>query len=126
MADRPAENEGFRILEDFICGAIPAPGIPTEGPYSIGENEGMNVQWELVVDASPRPLTEERKTELQKLTAAELLALVRQNRPGLTPAELAFIHEIALEKLTRQENPWSNGASDLARAVVQAFLRRIT
>src|SRR5262249_24768023 len=35
------ENEGVRVLDDFVCEAIPAPGIPQAEPTNQGKNEGM-------------------------------------------------------------------------------------
>jgi hypothetical protein len=126
MAPKPGENEGFRVLEDFVCDAIPGPGISTDGPCARGENEGVDVQWELVVNASPDPLTQDRKAELRRLNTTELHALVQKSWSELSPAELGFIHEIALEGLAQKEgNLTSNGAEELSREVMQAALRRI-
>src|SRR5437660_1605254 len=47
MAKR-AENEGFRVLDDFVCDAILQPGIPQADPRKQGKNEGVRVIGELV------------------------------------------------------------------------------
>jgi hypothetical protein len=126
MAPKPAENEGFRVLEEFVCDAIPGPGISKDGPFARGENEGVDVQWELVVNASHEPLAEDRKAHLRQLNTADLHALVSKGWAELKPMELAFIHELALERLApKKEGPFSNGAEELSREVMRAALRRI-
>jgi hypothetical protein len=47
-----AENEGFRMLEEFVCQAIPGPGIPQAESRHGGENEGVRIVEEFVVDMS--------------------------------------------------------------------------
>ncbi len=47
MANR-AENEGFRLLDDFVCDAIHAAGITQADPKKQGKNEGIRVNGELV------------------------------------------------------------------------------
>src|SRR5947209_6226861 len=126
MADARGENEGFRILDDFVCDAIPGPGIALEGPFGRGENEGMHFLWELDFNASQPPLAEERKAEFHKLGSSDLHALVRNTWSELTPAELEFLHELALERMAQKdaESP-SHGAERLSREVMNAALRRI-
>jgi hypothetical protein len=46
------ENEGFHVLDDFVCDAIHAPGVPLAHPANQGRNEGMSVSEEIVFDAS--------------------------------------------------------------------------
>lgn len=46
-----AENEGFRVLEDFPCNAILAPKVPPADPNRQGRNEGLRLVEELVIDA---------------------------------------------------------------------------
>jgi hypothetical protein len=43
-----AENEGFRMLDDFVCDAIYALEVPQADPTKSGKNEGMRVVGELV------------------------------------------------------------------------------
>jgi hypothetical protein len=49
MAKR-AENEGIRVLDDFICDAIPASGIPQADPSQRGTNDTGPVVSELIFD----------------------------------------------------------------------------
>lgn len=42
-------NQGFRVLDEFICEAIHAPLLPLANPANQGRNEGMSVVEELIV-----------------------------------------------------------------------------
>jgi len=46
------QNEGFRVLDDFVCEAILAPSSPHAVPTKHGQNEGMRVVEEIVFDAT--------------------------------------------------------------------------
>jgi hypothetical protein len=46
-----AENEGFRVLDDFVCNAILAPQVPPADPKKHGKNEGLRIVEELVIEA---------------------------------------------------------------------------
>jgi len=48
----PGHNEGFHVLDEFVCEAIHAPSIPLANPAKQGQNEGMSVIEEVVFDAS--------------------------------------------------------------------------
>ena len=65
------------MLEEFVCEAIPAPGvIPPGTPLGRGENEGMRVLDEIVVDLSATPLQPaEAKPLLGALTEPQQTAL---------------------------------------------------
>jgi hypothetical protein len=47
-----AENEGVRMLGEFVCDAIPAPGMPRTEPKGRGVNEGIRVVAEFDFDAA--------------------------------------------------------------------------
>ncbi len=51
MATR-AENEGFRMLDEFVTDAILEPGVPRADPQKPGKNEGIQVIEELVFQGS--------------------------------------------------------------------------
>jgi len=36
-------NEGFHVLDDFVCDAIHAPSFPLANPANQGRNDGMSV-----------------------------------------------------------------------------------
>src|SRR5262249_51069381 len=44
-------NEGFYVLDEFVCEAIHAPSVPRASPANQGRNEGMSVVEELLFDA---------------------------------------------------------------------------
>lgn len=45
-------NEGFHVLDDFVCEAIHAPSVSLANPRQQGRNEGMEVIEELVFDST--------------------------------------------------------------------------
>ena len=51
MAINQGQNQGFCVLNEFVCEAIQAPAVPPAGPTKRGQNEGTRVVQELVVDA---------------------------------------------------------------------------
>ena len=51
MSER-TENEGFRMMEDFVCDAIHDSGIPQADPTKPGKNEGMRLVEELVFEGA--------------------------------------------------------------------------
>jgi hypothetical protein len=44
------QNEGFRVLDDFMCEAINDPTIPKSALFQQGQNEGIRVVEDFVVD----------------------------------------------------------------------------
>ena len=50
MANR-SQNEGMRIVGDFVCEAIPDSSMSAEKPSSRGRSEGVHVIGDFVVDA---------------------------------------------------------------------------
>jgi serine/threonine protein kinase len=50
MAQR-AENEGFRVLDDFVCDAILDPSISPGDPKAPGKNDGLQLTEEIVFDS---------------------------------------------------------------------------
>lgn len=129
----PGNNEGFRVLEEFVCEATPAPQVPLNAPAGRGVNEGAHVTSELVARGSESPLAQERQAELQRLSTPALLTLVQLDRSKLTPQELYFIHDIAVERLTPGESllradaflNFTRDADELCRAVMQEAVCRI-
>lgn len=51
----PGRNEGFHVLDEFVCEAIHAPSIPLANPANHGRNEGMAVVTELLFEAGGEP-----------------------------------------------------------------------
>jgi hypothetical protein len=61
MTDRRGNNEGLRLLEEFVCQAIPNPSLQGSGvePSIIrrGTNQGIQSLQEVVLEAgSPQAL----------------------------------------------------------------------
>jgi hypothetical protein len=54
MAKR-GQNEGFRVLDDFVCEAIPNPDVPQANPKNQGQSEGMLVLQEIALDSPAQP-----------------------------------------------------------------------
>ena len=100
MAER-AENEGFRVLDDFVCDAIHAPGIPQADPRKQGRNEGIRVIEELVFGresatkengkAQAQLAGDMGRFRLPEAVAARLQSLLDRQDAGqpLTPEERA-------------------------------------
>jgi hypothetical protein len=59
MGTNSGRNEGVRLLDEFSCQAVPAPGAEARAaPPGRGENAGLSVAEELAVDAGgPAPNT---------------------------------------------------------------------
>jgi hypothetical protein len=51
-------NQGFHVLDEFVCDAIPEPSIPLATPLNQGRNEGMSVVEELLLEAGNAPPSE--------------------------------------------------------------------
>ena len=117
-------NEGFRVLEDFACEAIPASASAGLGSKGRGVNAGMDVVAELVIRATHLPLTEERIAELQAMSTAQLLELVRLGDLELSNQELLVIHDIAADRLTKANDPFSVGSRELSREAMLVAIRR--
>ena len=51
--DKRGQNEGLRVLDDFVCEAIPNPAVPQAVPDKRGQNEGMRVLEEVSLGLEP-------------------------------------------------------------------------
>ena len=49
---KQGQNEGVRVLDDFICEAIPSPTMPQMPHGSEGRSEGMLLSAEIEADAA--------------------------------------------------------------------------
>jgi hypothetical protein len=76
MTDR-AENESFRLLDDFVCDASHAPGIPLADWKNQGRNEGTRMVEDAVFELDPAsPLS---KSACQLLETFESLSAGEQH-----------------------------------------------
>ena len=109
----PGRNEGFHVLEDFVCEAIHEPSVPLANPASQGRNEGMTVVEELVFDASRAKKTEENnQARLPRL----LICAIFYDRAR----ELDKRLPVGLDELDLAEQ----GREALVRAVSRYFMAR--
>jgi hypothetical protein len=110
-------NEGFRVLDELACEAIPDGSILSAGMTGRGVNAGM------VVD-SESSLANDRITTLHALSSVQLLALVRQTGSDLSGDELLLIHDIAAERLSKGSDAFNEGSFDLSRETMLVALNR--
>jgi hypothetical protein len=55
------QNEGYRVLDDFVCEAIHESTVPRIPPNQRGQNEGVRVVEELSLNTAPTPYGRKRK-----------------------------------------------------------------
>jgi hypothetical protein len=118
MSLSSGRNDGFRVLDEFICDAVPASGMPASSSCGRGKNAGMQVTQELTFQALADGIA-----PLAALSSAELLALVEGNGAGLTLPEAKTIVQIALERVERNEDPLFAGSKRLLAAAAEAVCR---
>jgi hypothetical protein len=53
--NKRGENEGFRVLDDFVCEAIRNPAVPQAPASQRGQNEGVRVLEDFSVEFTERP-----------------------------------------------------------------------
>ncbi len=81
--DRKGQNEGFRVLDEFVCEAIHAPGVPPAPPNKRGQNEGVRVLEELSVCTAPIAQAKEDRYSMSTFNIVDeanrrILAFVQQ------------------------------------------------
>ncbi len=88
MADA-AQNEGFHVMDDFVCQAIYDPSLPLANPANQGRNEGIAVGAEITFDPSgsgtsacttPRPEHADAKRKGRRHRLRQPLRRGRQRR----------------------------------------------
>jgi hypothetical protein len=72
-----AENEGFRMLDDFICEAIHDPAMRLAKPENRGRNAGMSVVKEIVFDG----LSEGKAGDKEKESPRQAITISDVARP---------------------------------------------
>jgi len=91
------ENEGFAVLNELVCDAIPAPGVPRAGGR--GESEGLFAVTEVPFDASGAKAAELEST--LKAEASRLAALLSTS-PDPTGSAARFQKLLAEELDTKR------------------------
>jgi hypothetical protein len=87
------QNEGFRVLEDLVCEALPNPAIPQAPPGRRGQNEGVRVledfSLEIAEESNRANTTAEALTE-----EAERQGALRSRREDLLRLLRAKFHKV--------------------------------
>ena len=78
----PGHNEGFHVLDDFVCEAIHDPAVPLANPANQGQNEGMSVIEEVVFDTPRESKPGNHESDRQRRASA-LSDVARPIRIGL-------------------------------------------
>jgi hypothetical protein len=93
MAER-AVNEGFRMLDDFVCEAIHDPAVPRAADAHQGQNEGMRVVEELVFDVPAGKSKQEAIDDSEMRRIAEKLATLIASQSDPAGAMARFQQEL--------------------------------
>jgi hypothetical protein len=117
-------NEGFRVLEEFTCQAIPGSGLTTPSSGGRGENTGLGTLTDVVVEAEQPPPSQERIAALRAMSSVELLDLLRRSGNALSNQELLAIHDIAAERWEKDDASFSQKAIELSREAMRAAINR--
>ena len=108
-----AINEGFRNLDEFVCQAIPALGVPIPPRISkTGVNGIVRSGLNLV----------QQSAELREFDDACLLKFLQDKGAVLTAGELTLVHQIALERLGGEAH--RPGAAEVAQLALEIIARR--
>src|SRR5215217_5063768 len=74
------QNQGFHVLEDFVCQAVPNPALPPANPANQGRNEGVVAHDEILVDGGQRQTAArvEEPSRSEPRSAAALLEAIQE------------------------------------------------
>ena len=95
-------NEGFHVLDEFVCEAIHSPAFPLANPANQGRNEGMCVVEELLLqlDQEPasqsEPLSSDLKPVVEQL--AMLISALDDPRKVFAQVQELLVAELGLER----------------------------
>lgn len=103
-------NEGFHVLDEFVCEAIHAPTVPLANPANQGQNEGMSVAEELVFEAGQEATSDETDDPDSR----------RSSRPEARDAALKSVIEPLATYISASSDP--RGALALAMELLLAEL----
>lgn len=100
-------NEGFHVLDDFVCEAIHAPSVSLAKPTNQGQNEGMSVVEELVVDVGTQAEAsdEDDRHRQQQSKEGEFVAALAAFRAGKQES-LPVLLQVAYDFLTTRRGIW--------------------
>ena len=95
-------NNGFYILDEFVCEAIHAPSVPLANPANQGRNEGMCVVEELLLQveqettSQSEPLNQALRPVVEQL--AILISASGDPRKVFAQAQELLVAELGLER----------------------------
>jgi hypothetical protein len=120
MAAPSGCNEGFTVLNDFVCEATPSPGIPLATSPGTGVNAGIMVS-DADVQNAPSHTSTLQIEELRKLSFPELTNLINLlTEPSRE--ELFMIYDVILEKLKLSKIPISKDTKNILRESMLVLL----
>jgi hypothetical protein len=76
------ENEGFHVLEDFVCEALQDPALPKGDPGQPGQNTGAQVLEELILDSAQANGAPRQGVRIRSAGNTELPALLALRAKG--------------------------------------------
>jgi hypothetical protein len=115
-------NEGIRVLDDFVCEAIPMMPLPDGVVPSRAKNNGVQA---VVEFEQTGPLLGERQDALRAMSNESLLDLIENNASALTTDEIRFVHDIALERLGSDNGDVTTDAGRLAREAMRIVVAKL-
>ncbi len=95
-------NEGFHVLDEFVCEAIHAPSVPLANPAKQGRNEGMCVVEKLLLQvdreatSQSEPLNSAIKPVVEQL--AMLISVSADPRKVFAQVQELLVAELGLEQ----------------------------
>ncbi len=120
MSTQSGCNEGFAMLDDFVCEATPPPGGPITSTAASGVNEGIRVS-DSRSQSSLSASSKLKVEDLQTLSATQLYTLVRSNSE-LSLEELRTIYDVIADRLRQSKHPVSEGARASLRESILVLL----
>ena len=115
MSNR-ASNEGFRMLDDFVCEAIQVPGALNSEGMGRGRNEGAKLVEEVVLEPGSPQMPRSTNNDLPGGT---------QNAVYLDDSIQSFIYQLAIY-ISRQDDPGEASTQVLERLNAElSSIRRV-
>jgi hypothetical protein len=113
-------NEGFRMLDDFVCEATPASGVPLAISPGSGVNAGIALSDADVHNSHSRSGTL-LVEELRSLNAAQIHAFI-EFHSEISLEELRLILDIVIDKLKQDKPQISEDAKKILRESMLVLL----
>lgn len=117
------ENEGSCGFQEFVCEAIPAPGVPLRATPSTWTSDDPLLVIHEGAARAPEAQSGSREAELVRLASTELCQLVNTGAEQLSLQELITIWRIAYDRATGT-GPDREESSQLASLVGKIIAAR--